>query len=134
MKVADLTGALLAEWVARANGWKVERDGDHPAAELICWDDHGAPHSFGEYGYRPDKNWAEGGPVIEREKIDLMHVEYSGPAMGGSPGEPWNAMMKNLSIDNPDWDSMSGPTPLIAAMRAYIGSRFGSDVPDEVVP
>lgn len=151
MKTAELTGADLALWVARCDprcvGLKFEKLGEH----WVGRDDDDLPQelcvviSAGGFRndikarqaaphaeiYSPHVNWAQGGQLIEREKIDLMHVEFI-PSMGGNPCEPWSAMMENLSIDNADWDSMSGPTPLIAAMRAYVGSKLGAEVPDEV--
>lgn len=133
MKTAELSGAALALWVARAAG--------------ICLHDAPRTESSGNWGtdytctrcgkdafglptlrsFAPHENWAQGGPIIEREKIDLMHVEYRA-AMGGKPSEPWNASMQALSIDNPDWDSMSGTTALEAAMRAFVASKFGGEV------
>jgi hypothetical protein len=122
VKVSELTGAELDYWVAKADGFH-HRD-DVTRYATIEWSD------TRQYpAYSPSTNWNEGGPIIEKEKIDLMHVDYRGEVMGGKEGEPWNAMMQSLSIENPDWDSMSGPTALIAAMRAYVGSKFGANVP-----
>lgn len=120
MKVSKLTGAQLAEWVARANGWKVEREGNG----LICWDDRGGVHSFGKYGYRPDLSLAQGGPIIERERIDT--------SFGNEPGT-WEAFVRPRyryeSFDGSDGAGY-GPSLLIAAMRAYVASKFGDEVPD----
>lgn len=117
MKVAELEGALLDYWAAQIEG-------------MLRMDGGAIDQQLG--GYSPSTKWAQGGPIIEREKIDLMHCEYRPTAMACKPSEPWNAMMQNLAIDNADWDSMSGSTPLIAAMRAFVGSKYGADVPDEV--
>lgn len=56
-------------------------------------------------------SWAEGGPIIEREKMGVF------PTHDG-----WAAGMQ------------SGPTPLIAAMRCYVKSQLGDevDVPSEL--
>lgn len=62
-------------------------------------------------------DWAQGGPVIERERMELR-----GDGDGG-----WVA-----------WDYLNpkqyGPTPLIAAMRCYVASKLGVEVeiPDEL--
>lgn len=68
----------------------------------------------------PSTNWSQGGPIIEREWIDLHCVndslwEAECPAVGG------------LAMQN-------GPTPLIAAMRCYCSAKLGDevDVPDEL--
>ena len=115
MLTAELTGALLAEWVARANGWKVELDGAHDSAQLICWTDEGIPRSFGECGYRPDLKWEFGGPIIERAQIELMPMY-----------DVWQAATV------PGY-RMDAPTPLGAAMRAYVSSKFGKTVPAEML-
>jgi hypothetical protein len=67
---------------------------------------------WGMWGWATD--WAQGGPLIEREWIDLHCVndslwEAECPAPGG------------LAMQN-------GPTPLIAAMRCYVASKLGDEV------
>lgn len=69
-------------------------------------------------------DWAQGGPVIEREKIQLL------PSITKCE-QPWHS-------SNPANDYAShqyGPTPLIAAMRVYVASKLGDtvDVPDELI-
>lgn len=64
-------------------------------------------------------------PIIERERISLFH--YQSDELG-QPCEPgWSAFLiaEKLSY---------GPTPLVAAMRAYVTSCVGDeiDVPAEV--
>ena len=69
-----------------------------------------------EGGYTPSTNWAQGGPIIEREKIT---TEWT--------GENWMGYI---------WHDKEffGPTPLIAAMRCFVASKLGDevDVPDEL--
>ena len=67
-------------------------------------------------------NWAQGGPIIEREWIDLHCVNDS----------LWEAECPapcGLAMQN-------GPTPLIAAMRCYVSSKLGGevDVPEGLCP
>lgn len=135
MKTSELTGNLLAKWVAKAAG--------------ICL--HDAPHtkSCGNWGtdytctscgkdayegptmlsWAPHENWAQGGPIIERERIELIHYGDN-----GAVGAPWEAQISKGAhyIDQYPHDATGGPTPLIAAMRAYVASKFGDEVPDEV--
>lgn len=73
-------------------------------------------------------NWAQGGPIIERERISLQHL---GDRIG------WGA---RWPIWVPDGDgetipAASGPTPLIAAMRCYVASKLGDtvEVPEELL-
>jgi hypothetical protein len=64
-------------------------------------------------------NWAQGGPIIEREMIELVPQS---PAL-------WDALYRGQHIPN------DGPTPLIAAMRCYAASKLGEkvDVPEGVL-
>lgn len=76
--------------------------------------------------YSPTSNWAQGGPIIEREQIRLrMWNKKRGESRHGL----WCAGIHNkvLGID--------GPTPLIAAMRCYVASKLGDEVeiPDELL-
>ena len=68
--------------------------------------------------YNPSTNWAQGGPIIERERIELW----------GDGDEGW------IAYDNLN-PKQKGPTPLIAAMRCYVASKLGEEVevPDEIV-
>ena len=71
-----------------------------------------------EDGYHPSTDWAQGGPIIEREEIRLT------PPLAGETD--WLA-----ACGNPD---VAGPTPLIAAMRCYVASKLGDEVnvPEEL--
>jgi hypothetical protein len=98
MKTSELTGAALDRVV-------------HIAM-------HGSCEGYAEHEYSTD--WSQGGPIIEREWVDLHCVndslwEAECPAVGG------------LAMQN-------GPTPLIAAMRCYVASKLGDEVeiPEEL--
>jgi hypothetical protein len=124
IKTNELTGAALNWAVAKAEGKtpKIQCTSFRDAfiyRVYLGWSyEHSSSGSIVEY--RPSKDWAEGGPIIEREWIDLHCVndslwEAECPAPGG------------LAMQN-------GPTPLIAAMRCYVASKLGDevDVPDEI--
>ena len=73
----------------------------------------------GEVKYAPSTDWAQGGPVIEREGITLRCGLHG-----------WDAELE-------EFDAIShGPTALIAAMRCYVASKLGEgvEVPDELAP
>jgi hypothetical protein len=57
------------------------------------------------------KEWGNAGPIIERERINLQYRD----------GGVWQAH------HNGGW-SQFGPTPLLAAMRAYCAAVFGEEV------
>ena len=67
-------------------------------------------------------DWAQGGPIIERENI-LIDLCYE--------GEDWIA----TRTDGPAVSEARGPTMLIAAMRCYVASQLGDEVevPDELL-
>lgn len=78
-------------------------------------------------GFRPSADWAQGGPIIEREKINIAKVGRSlDDAMAPHP-DCWCAHIDGV------W-AMYAETPLIAAMRCFVASKLGDevDVPNEL--
>ena len=70
--------------------------------------------------FHPSSDWAHGGPIIEREKIVLLYYGAE-----GEDGGPWEAQMGGDThyVDQYAGDATSGPTALVAAMRAYVESK-----------
>lgn len=101
MKTSELTGAALDWAVATCEGVVY----DNPA-----WTSYST-------------DWAQGGPIIEREKIGVFHYIH------GFHGPRWHASIGSGGF------GMDGPTPLIAAMRCYVASKLGDDVdvPEELI-
>ena len=70
------------------------------------------------HGYTPTAEWHQGGPIIEREGIEVIppHDDI----------ELWEARIAYYEY--------YGPTPLIAAMRCYVASKLGDtvDIPEEL--
>lgn len=108
MKTSELQGAALDWAVARCEGGVGENQ------LLGAW-------------YAPSTDWAQGGPIIEREGISVQCI----PA-GTSQG--WWAIKDSTFHDRSRPDETRGDTPLIAAMRCFVSSRLGDevDVPDEL--
>ena len=75
--------------------------------------------------YSPSTNWAQGGPIIERERIDLIPL-YDDNEFDV---DTWAACATDDDI------VIYGTTPLIAAMRCYVASKLGStvEVPAELL-
>ena len=78
------------------------------------------------FSLSPSTNWAQGGPIIEREVISLVFL-----------GDHWVASTPNPEAklgDGRDPLEAYGPTPLIAAMRCYVSSKLGDEVelPEEL--
>lgn len=111
MKVSDLTGAMLDMWVAKAEGLKA-------SIEEIGGKNYCLQGDKCRMGYSPSSDWSQGGPIIEREKIKLEPIHK----LKGGEFVCWNA--KAL----PWMYAMEGETPLLAAMRAYVASKFGLEV------
>ena len=108
MKTAELQGCALDWAVAKAN----------QAVGLIKSD----PMLDCLHYFTPSTNWSQGGPIIEREKIDLNHYRM-----------PDLTAMWDASIDSWETD-YAGTTPLIAAMRCFVASKLGDtvDIPEEL--
>lgn len=73
-------------------------------------------------GFSPSTNWAQGGPIIEREEIAL------------APGYNWEATKEIEYRGEADYCVQHGPTPLIAAMRSYVCGNLGDEIeiPEEL--
>ena len=78
---------------------------------------------YGWHEYRPVTDWWKGGPIIEREKIDVIHTGDAAKC----EGRVWDEKLQKFK-------SSYGNTPLVAAMRCYVASKLGDevDVPDEI--
>lgn len=73
------------------------------------------PWPQGMIDYHPSTDWAVGGPLIERERIELQNHACS---------DGWWAGIRQSPGQNKAGGVIAtGPTPLIAAMRAYVASR-----------
>lgn len=74
--------------------------------------------------YSPSTNWAQGGPIIEREGINLDNYEKN---------PRWSAWTPAPDRESGEAQAY-GPTPLIAAMRCYVASKLGNEVnvPEEL--
>jgi len=117
MKTSELTGAQLDYCVVRTlmEPFKGRALNDETKADIV--------EAFGlgaDVPFRPSTNWAHGGPIIEREGISLMQWEVP-----NDDGTLWTARNLTATVHQ------SGPTALFAAMRAYVASKFGEEVPDE---
>jgi hypothetical protein len=112
----QLTGAAL-DWAVAA-------------CENVECDEHNKPIWFGSgetrIEYTPSTNWAQGGPIIERENITLIKTFKSGF---------WTAYLVGDTTKDFGKRQADGDTPLIAAMRCYVASKLGGkvDVPRELI-
>lgn len=102
MKTSGLTDAALDWAVAKCE----------VGAEFISEIDD--PHFY-------STDWAHGGPIIEREGIQLRC------GLGGWVALPYDSAFSEEAYQE-------GDTPLIAAMRCYVASKLGDEVelPEEL--
>jgi hypothetical protein len=61
-------------------------------------------------GFHPSTDWAQGGQIIERERIEIV------------PNDMWDAYKEGQHVPN------TGATPLVAAMRCYVASKLGDEI------
>ena len=99
VKTNELSGAALDWVVAKCEGQDVD----------------------GPRDFCPSRDWAQGGPIIEREKISIRQ---------------WTnvpVVHAYMPQDGVQW-SEDAQSPLIAAMRCYVGSKLGDEVevPEEL--
>lgn len=142
MKTSELTGAALDWAVAKCEG-----------------EDYSPVPTFSGFGLKYpatnySTNWAQGGRIIERERISIIRLEddsatyengdYCGrtPAYGAVIDEYFGEDQLRSSYGEA-WGEIvyigyelvtKGQTPLIAAMRCYVASKLGDDVeiPEEL--
>jgi hypothetical protein len=122
-RTSELSGALLDAAVALAEklpwmwfggyGKHVVLLRERPAVQ--------SEQGPGFTAYAPSDHWIDGGPIIEREGIALVRE-----------GGMWDAHVGGYYCHDDGVASIHdfevGSTPLIAAMRAYVGSKLGPEV------
>ena len=109
IRTKDLTGATL-DWAVAKCEWDVL------AALNIQYPQHA--QYFPKVS--PSTDWAQGGPIVERERITIRYWANTPSIHAYMPaaGSTW----------------YEGETALIAAMRCYVASKLGDeiDVPEEL--
>lgn len=78
-------------------------------------------------GFEPSTDWAQGGPIIERRRISVL-LNSDG---NWEAGTAWEFFQSESFA----YHRQGGPTPLIAAMRCYVASKWGDEVeiPEELL-
>ena len=81
--------------------------------------------------YAPSTNWAQGGPIIERERL---WVGYSAVGQSLKLLVMADDVVQCRKRALPPKCSTTGPTILIAAMRCYVASKLGDtiEIPEEL--
>ena len=127
IKTSELSGAALDWVVATCEGHQWRCPGLLKREGLRSWLSYeeawGNPHS--SYS----TSWLSGGPIIERERMQIAPL----------PDNGWRAHWR--SFDHKNWREVwmdcfdEGVTPLIAAMRCLVASKLGDevDIPEELL-
>ena len=71
--------------------------------------------------YSPTTSWAQGGEIIDREKISIVWAHFHWCAGTGDIGEIYRS-------DEGNHFTGTGPTALVAAMHCYVASKLGEEV------
>ena len=123
IKVSELQGPALDWAVAMCRGFEGLDEDEWLIRDGIA----DMPLS----AYTPSTDWAQGGPIIEREGIGFFcnRTANVGARFKPDAGADWRACPYNKLMDH-----HFGPTPLIAAMRCYVTSKLGGcvEVPNEL--
>ena len=113
MKTSELSGVALDWAVTKCEGF------DHEVTS----------GEWGMWGWATD--WSQGGPIIEREMIQLT------PHCMVNPLHGWAAAYRSFDEDDDVYALFRkrGGSPLIAAMRCYVASKLGDDIniPEELL-
>ena len=118
--VSELVGALLDAAVAKADGLepRIEPYRVTGGYGITFVRDEPVCVVRAEH-FSPSSDWAHGGPIIDRESIDVHKVNDS------HFGARLWVRVDDDTITNRD---SSGPTRLIAAMRAFVIARLGDEI------
>lgn len=127
VKTSELIGPALDWAVAKCEGVSIRISVITGFATKLQFTSVREARGWRDAAYHPSTSWAQGGPIIEREYIALN---------GGQ--EPCASILIDVAAGDSivdRWIEGRGPTPLIAAMRCYVGSQMGDevDVPEELI-
>jgi len=111
MRTSELQGKALDWAVAKCESWVVGTNDDDLVSFVL-------ESSSDEMHFWPSTDWSQGGPIIEREGIELFR---------NNEKNYWFTSKARNQIG-------VGPTPLVAAMRAYVASKLGDEIelPEEL--
>ena len=108
MKTSELTGAAIVWAVAKCEGIDYMKDD---------------VRFRGAYARKYSTDWARGGPIIERERIEVRY----------RVGVGMTATIDGKSEQTAGYQESPNPM-LLAAMRCYVASKLGDEIelPEEL--
>jgi hypothetical protein len=133
MKISELTGTALDWAVAKCmTGGEIFQSGRVAHAVVLhVVGGTTAPYFVKDSGvvrcaFEPSTNWAQGGPIIERERVTVAKGNSIYFPQGNENGDYYEDLW--IARLNPSDPWTHGPTPLVAAMRCYVASKLGDTV------
>ena len=119
MKTSELIGPAL-DWAVA----KCEFVGTPPFIIVS-----GCIYTIEGDNWNPSTDWAQGGPIIEREGVSVSKYATS---LNQPPEAAWFASEWNDDVNMEH--IQEGPTALVAAMRCYVASKLGDEIeiPEEL--
>ena len=126
IKTADLTGPALDWAVAKCESVEVEYINDGITRCLL----RVSPFTG---MYRPSVDWAQGGPLLERENIGLEKHRLDGPYQWAACDWHPVVVQGHTCLERSKY--AYGPTQLIAAIRCVVASQLSDAVyvPEELL-
>lgn len=118
MKTSELTGAALDWAVAKCEGESpsVIPNGHYNSGKVVIgWKPSLDDHIYAEYS----TDWAQGGPIIEKIKGFELKIWLESESNSRCEAHIHNC--------EGNWIEF-GSTPLEAAMRCYVASKFGDEI------
>jgi hypothetical protein len=121
MKTAELTGAALDWAVGMAEGYELNLYGVSPSIRARV------PGQGVHSPWRPSYYWDQGSSIIEREKITCVRGNDLYFPKGNESGDHYGCLwLASLNGGR----RFHGRTYLEAAMRCYVASKLGEEVPE----
>ena len=118
MNVAELEGAVLDAAVAKAEGLEFD------VKAGLCYtlvDTDQVPEGSWWLPFHPSSSWFQGGAIIERERITIT-----------AKSDYWECSIPLPTEGCEDWCLfIQGPTPLVAAMRAFVAKKLDENVAEQ---
>jgi hypothetical protein len=133
-KVAELEGALLDAVVAKAEGFPFRLFGPNTSLPQGLCNALREIEGEADWGaWAPSEIWDHGGPIIQRELIVIEpRASVDGlpenSMIGAAAKAGHQYVLPEPAWAERSWEWQTGPTYLIAAMRAYVASKYGETV------
>ncbi|NWF45390.1 DUF2591 domain-containing protein [Hydrogenophaga sp. D2P1] len=119
-KTSELSGSLLDAAVAKAECIEVAQC----RGGYLAYAESARIHAYSAKQYSPSTDWAQGGPLIEREEISLICPLFDSRLKWIAGVNASVSSREALEMDH----QQEGETALIAAMRCFVASKLGDEV------